>query len=567
MEQRADLHPALSSLVERQRALRSAWSVLAPSGLSTEKTDIAEIGRTLTDELMELVDHDGPSPNFEAMVEIEARIDSLEGEMREIAFKIPVSQFRSTLPDCISHNRRGVLDLLDLTLGAELLGLDGTQARIPLIDYLITLLCGTGSDQSLQDPVQLTPRLHELCERSGIHYSPHLPEIEAEFFHAADMYEADAREEVQLRALRDRKAELGSDYFSPQVLRAIVAYNAALLRRIDDEILASRDWGSLPPVAAEAQPAASVFDTPLLPLIAQALRRRQAGETPELNTIDRIAWCLDLEYPTANERRALRAEPASPANDLTGTVILVGLLCRSSAVLEDELTSIGITPKQLFEVWVPEVSEALQQQVNLGISGDHYREACKLSELTTRYLYASMAELRRKNRSRTPTPGTLPPSPATTEATQSIVEEALVNAQIGEGKDERPVWKLWPLRTLAAIGVAIVAVLLAFGVGRALFWNSDHSRLNRDQLDQVSPFLAHGIRDANGQGLAFVGSIRDGWFALEASDRMLVAADLVGALRDKGVRDIMIYDDDGFLRIQALGEQTPRLLPAPQPER
>jgi hypothetical protein len=77
-----------------------------------------------------------------------------------------------------------------------------------LIDYLITLLCGAGSDQPLQDPVQMTPRLHELCECSGIHHSPHLPEIEAEFFHAADMYEADAREEVQLRALRDRKAAI-----------------------------------------------------------------------------------------------------------------------------------------------------------------------------------------------------------------------------------------------------------------------------------------------------------------------------------------------------------------------
>jgi hypothetical protein len=47
---------------------------------------------------------------------------------------------------------------------------------------------------------------------------------------------------------------------------------------------------------------------------------------------------------------------------------------------------------------------------------------------------------------------------------------------------------------------------------------------------------------------------------------MLVATDLVEALRENGVRDVMIYDDDGNLRIQALGEQPPRLLPAPEPE-
>ena len=193
-----------------------------------------------------------------------------------------ITQLRSTLPECVSHNRRGVLDLLDLTLGAELLGLDGTRARIPSIDYLITLLCSAGSDQPLHDPVQLTPRLHELCERVGVDYDPRLPEIEAEFFHAADMYEADAREEQQLRALRTRKTELGSSYFAPQVLRAIVTYNAALLQRIDEEVLASQDWGSLPPVADEPQRAVSVFDTPALPQIAQALRRRVAGESPRV---------------------------------------------------------------------------------------------------------------------------------------------------------------------------------------------------------------------------------------------------------------------------------------------
>jgi hypothetical protein len=147
MERGTGLDSALSALIERQRALRSAWGVLAPSGLSAEKTDIAETGRALNDELMELVGRDASHPDFAAMAEIEACLDSLETEMRTIAFKIPVAQLRSTLPECVLHNRRGVLDLLDLMLGAELLELDGTRARIPSIDYLITLLCSGGSDR------------------------------------------------------------------------------------------------------------------------------------------------------------------------------------------------------------------------------------------------------------------------------------------------------------------------------------------------------------------------------------------------------------------------------------
>jgi hypothetical protein len=487
--------------------------------------------------------------------------------------------------------------LLDLMLGAELRGQDGTRKRIPSIDYLITLLCGAGSDQPLQDPVQLTPRLHELCERSGVEYDPRLPEIEAEFFHAADMYEADTREEQTLRALQTRKAELGSSYFRPQVLRAIVTYNTALLQRINEEALASQDWGSLPPVAKEPQREVSVWDTPALPQIAEALRRRVAGIAPELSAIDRIAWCLDLEYPTVDERRALLADSAPPPDDLTGIVILVGLLCRSSVVLEDEFPAIGVTATQLFGAWVPELSEALQQKVDLGISGADYREACILSELKTRYLYASMAELRREDRFPVPGSDTAGAAGATgmTKAARAagavasgaaapgaaasglvntaptagtakpIIREALLDAQTDAPKNRRPAGKIWPVRRLAAIGVAIAGALLVFAMGRGFLWGGDSARFSRDQLDQVSPYLSHGDRSGKGLGPAFVGEIRDSWSTLEPTDQMLVATDLVEALRENGVRDVMIYDDNGNLRIQALGEQPPRLLPAPEP--
>jgi hypothetical protein len=537
--------------------------------------------------------------------------------------------------------------------------LDGTRARIPSIDYVITLLCSSDSDQPLQDPVQLTPRLHELCGRSGVDYDPRLPEIESEFFHAADLYEADARGEQQLRALQIRKAELGSSYFTPQVLRAIVTYNTALLQRIDEAVLASQDWGSLPPVAEEAPREVSVFDTPALPQIAQALRRRAAGKAPELIAIDRIAWCLDLEYPTADERRALLADPEGPTDDVTGTVILVGLLCRSSVVLEDEFPAIGITATELFDRWVPELSEALQQKVKQGISGADYREACTLSELKTRYLYASMAELRRKNRPPMPRPDTTgvagaakaaaatrrprkagadgaaattrgprkagatgaaattrgprkagatgaaattrrprkagatgaaattrgprkagaTGAAATTrrprkagangaaETAEPIIQQALDAAQTTAIRNQRPAQKRWRTRRTAAIGIAIAGAMLAFGMSRGLLWDTDNARLNRDQLDWVSPYLSHGARSEQGQGSAFVGEIRDSWSALEATDRIPVATDLVQRLREDGVRDVMIYDDDGLLRIQALGEQPPRILSGAEPKR
>jgi len=587
MERETGLDSGLRTLIDRQRALRSAWGVLAPSGLSSEKINIAQTGRALNDDLMELVGRTATDPDFEAMAEVESRLDALENEMRAVASKVSVAQLRSTLPDRVAKNRRGVLDLLDLMLGAELLGQAGTEARIPAIDYLVTLLCNAGPDRPPHDPVQLTPRLHELCERIGVDYDPRLPEIEAEFFHAADLYEAESREEMQLRALRTRKAELGSRYFAPQVLRAIVTYNVSLMHRIDEEVLASQDWGSLPPVADEPPRTVSVFDSPAVPQIAQALRRRIAGGAPALSAVDRIAWCLDLDYPTADERAMLLADPADSGDDLSQKVILVGLLCRSSVVLEDEFPAIGITSERIFEDWVPELSGTLQQKVKTGISGDNYREACMLSELKARYLYRSMAEMRQiENRTRTVGPEiaktaarpqsaeTLesaeplelaePAAPAETAAT--IMRQALLDSRPAAGKTGRLSWKSVSNRRLLAIGIALAGVLLAFGVQRAFLSHGDQVRFDRDQLDQVSPFLSYGARNGNGNGPAFVGEIRDGWSALRLSDRILVVTDLVETLRESGVRDVMIYDDDGVLRIQALGDQPPQMLPGRDPE-
>jgi hypothetical protein len=116
-------------------------------------------------------------------------------------------------------------------------------------------------------------------------------------------------------------------------------------------------------------------------------------------------------------------------------------------------------------------------------------------------------------------------------------------------------------------GVALAGALLAFGMSRGLLWDSENTRFNRDQLDQVSPYLSHGARSEKGRGPAFVGEIRDSWSALEAAGQIPVATDLVERLRENGVRDVMIYDDDGLLRIQALGDQPPRILPGAEPER
>ena len=281
-------------------------------GSRIEKQDIAETGRSLNEELKKLASQDPSSGGATGFEEIDARLDTFEREMRAIAFEVPVAQLRATLPERVALDRRGVLDLLDLMLGAEIEGLGGTEERIAAIDYLITLLCtaGAGTDAGAhQDPVTLTPRLYGLCERSDIDYDSRLPEIEAEFFAAADMHEGDAREEMALRALRRRKAELGASFFAPRVLRATVVLR---LRR---------------PPATHRRRGPGFAELGLGPARTGGIQRlcfgvRDTGHSracrgleasrrrgsPGLCAIDRVAWCLDLAYPDKSERAALLSE-------------------------------------------------------------------------------------------------------------------------------------------------------------------------------------------------------------------------------------------------------------------
>lgn len=549
----------LRARFEHLRALQSAWSVLAPSGLSGEKLAISETGRALGEDLKSL-SGDGTDPDGRALAALDSGLHELERAMRDVALKVPVPQLRSTLPDRVATDRRGVLDLLDLVLGAEIAGLDGTGERIPTFDYLITLLCiGGNPGAPLQDPVTLTPRLHDLCQRSEVDYDPRLPELEAEFFAAADMHQAEVREEIELRTLRRRKMELGSSFFAPRVLRAITTYNAALLRRIDEEVLSSQDWGDLPHVEAPDESACSVFETAALAKLARALRRRVAGAPPAHDPIDRIAWCLDLSSLDRSEREALLCESTGRREGLKGTTILVGLLCRSAVVLDDEFPEIGIAPSQLAGAWVQELDTALRQDVNRCITGDDYAGACDLSDLKAKFLGASGsgARVSRPRRPVQKLPSTRERSEDVRDAARRIADEVL-DESLSRADTSRSLGdRAWD--RIAAVAAGGVLAVLALVLAYSTFW--DPGRVTGAELATVSSYLGSATRSDKGVGPAFVGTLDDQWSRLAAAEQTLEAEHLVRALRERGVREIMIYDDDERLRIQALGGQDPRVIP------
>lgn len=239
-----DASESLEHLAERLRAAQSVWTVLAPSCLSSTGREIVEAGRAAHQEIETLSQRSG-GPDDTGALRASARIDGLETSICGVAFAIPIAQLRATLPTFLRSNRRGLLDLLDMLAGDAYESGEQLASKLGAIDYLITLLCTNGNAQQStlpHDPVMLTPCFEMICQRAEAEGEARLPEIEAEFFAAANL-EEDLHDEIQRRGLRARKAKLGKSYFAPSMLRAIITYNVALMQCAEAKVWDSRDWG------------------------------------------------------------------------------------------------------------------------------------------------------------------------------------------------------------------------------------------------------------------------------------------------------------------------------------
>lgn len=552
--------PELAQRIERLRALRAAWGVLAPSGLSNEGRQIAETGRAVTDLLASMMQTDAPH-DAASLAGLDTLLDEFETSMQRVAAHVPIPQLRSTLPRYLARDRRGLLDLLDVFLGAELEAERASDGRIFAIDYLITLLC-TSADGPIgairHDPVTLTPRLQSLCAQADEAGDPALEEIEAEFFAASNMDAEDLRAEFQQRTLRSRKAELGSAFFASRILRAIVTYNAALLGRVAGEIIESGDWGFTQRASGEATP---LFESPGLQQLAAAARRRARGEQARPEAPDRIIWALDFSYLDDIEKRALESEALGTADDPLGTAILVGLICRSLAVLSIDLQDAGLSPDEVSDGWVPELTALFQAEINQNISSDQYKVACALSAMKDKFLFAPLRDhLQDRRTAGAPSsPRDVPSAPR--EGARELVRDALEESRSGglRAKESRVDLSRLPWARIAQAALLVLALALG-GLLLQSRSDPDLGHLSREALAQVSPHLEEGKRSGRGAGPAFVGTLDDSWLALTVQERVLLAEELVNRLRDRGVEQIMIFDEDSQLRIQAIGSQPVRLL-------
>ncbi len=560
-ERRRDFE--LRESFDRILALRSAWGVLASSGLWAAGQHIADTGRGLNDELKAVASLGLEGRDKTVLPRIEALVDVFAAEMRAIAGELPVAELRTTLRGEGAVDRAGVLALLDLMLGSEINGLAVAAGHVASIDCLITFLSAVVSGDAdvaqLQDPVGLTPRLNILCQEADEIVDVGLAELETEFLAAAAPRDADKGEgEADPFGLGSplwqRKLELGSSYFVPSLLRAILTYNAAVFRRGNAELRRSQDWGGIPGQPPESDSGVSVFETTALPSLGEAMQRRLSGGAPDRDAIDRVAWCLDLGYMNASERGELLTPSLGRQENVKGTVILVGLLSRASVVLADELPAIGISLDLLSTQWIRELDRALKEQINERISHDAYPEACALTELKSKFLYESIIDLNLQKQRRVVSQEKVQEERVREEASQLAVEAIEAESALVDAKSRMAQTRGWRARLarFSRVGGAIAGLGLATML---LIPTNDMGSFSRAELDRVSDHLVSGGRNQQGSGSTFVGTIADEWSELAASQREGAARQLVDRLRAQGIRDVMIYDDDRRLKIQALGKR------------
>jgi hypothetical protein len=347
------------------------------------------------------------------------------------------------------------------------------------------------------------------------------------------------------------------------MLRAIVTYNAALMQCAEAKVWDARDWGG----NAESTPAisnVSVFESEPLRSLQEALLRRLHDGAPETNPVGRVVWALDLDYLNAGDKALLMTGSIPSPESLQGTIVLIGLVCRSLTILSIELQDIGISPDQVSDHWVKELDELLKIEANQQIASDAYEKACALSEMRNKFLFAPMVDMHRQDRETAPKPRPSPSVSASNKRSarntaKNRVNEALTqHAQphstqrkgrggVDGGRDLS--WRVIVPACAAVLVCGLVGLhLLGFNI-----LNGDLDRYRGSDLERVSPHLVRGHRNGNGAGPAFVGTIDDAWLGLGTDERRAAAENLVAALHDQGVSQVMIYDDDDQLRIQALG--------------
>ena len=533
---------------------------------------------------------------------VDREVRACAGELREGVLAVPLAQLRSTLPRVAQEHRQEVVALLDTTLarGREL------ERSLHHIDYLLTLLC-TAEDRGQRrvcvDPVGLSSRLQRLCGKREQAPQCDVDAIEREFLTAAGLNENQGAIESVLVEMRERKEEIGADFFVPRILRAVMVYNATLWNRVEERIDADRESAqalgaeveaveiadeaaSATPDAAldaeaeaevdaelatppappevEPEPAPALETDPGIAAIVAAVRGCLGGDRPGFGPADRIAARLNLRELSEAERTAV-AVLGEPPWDPVGAALLMGLLIQALPVAEEDVAELGIDLAALRGDWLRGVDQALQKEISTRTASGGYEDACTLAQLRTDWLYAALSALGREARQAgtkppppaqpasadaaatpSPTPTPAAPEPRAPAPTRPKERAPAPSEHAAEPETREKKASRLPRIPYTAVVALIAVVLVPFALVNYLGKEESLGMIEGRELHGYSPHLESAYRDQAGEGGLFVGTLGPtypGAMTAKEVDR------IVDRLKNDGARQIMIYDQQHRLAL------------------
>lgn len=591
---------ALRARIERFARSRAAHRALPVSAGSLEEAAEAERrADALRQDLGRLSALGDASEAFDsawtgAVRSVDERLDAMDSDVLARVDRLDFPSLRAHLPRAIEAHRREGIALLDVMLGDR----DGLPGRLDKVEYLVTLLSTEEMDgrrQIVHDPVTLTAGLARLVQE--VPTPPDARAIAVEIHQAASL-DFDATSPIRgLARIRARKRELGPGRFSPDVLRAIVTYNARMFNWIHstgdasrasdaaiEEILdgphpadPSAPWsagavGSEPRVEASASAedeasgaGSSALRSGEVREILAALRRRLQGERIGAQAPERIALALDASRLDTLERDAILADPPSRIDAVVARVAVVGLMLRDRGAIQPELLDLGITQTELTHHWVVELERALGRLVGEVLAeGGQYALAGSLSGIKTKHLLAARSAVRLEQ-------GVAVDAPSGGDASIAVAggiggasaraDRKVAPRRKGDAPRSRRIalesetgqrvgtsaWLI--LRSHPVFAGALAAAALAALVVLVRGPAGDVSTLRTRELARISPHVVSAYRSDGGRGRLLIGRIDPAFEKLDADERLQALTEMGERLRREGLREAMLYDDEGALRI------------------
>ena len=489
--------------------------------------------------------------------ELDEGLDAYQKALVAWAARLPLAQLRASLATETHDDRVEVAALLQICLETEAV----PKLLLPIVDFLITLLCASQKDGAWWmdvDPADLNDVIRARCAAAHLE-----PSIESQIMHrfqrAAEQLATAGDTPALVDDISAYKAEVAGFYFAPSILRCIVGYNIAARNHFENRVRRGRemdaaldgDLGSFAPLQRDDPRAArTVVDgglparqSPGVLAVQDAIRRRLGNDVSLVGPAERIAAALDLGWLEEADRGAFLDPEQSHSLQLIRLTVVLGHLAMISADHAKDLAALSLSGSQI-DAWICELADEVQREMDTLIRSNRFDGAVRLGEVKSRFLTAVRVVARRRiGRTVAASEERTLSHEATDLLRDYLARERerdlpMFNDLLGGG------WR----RTVALSGVGLLAMGMLLGEAVPSRDPRRVDDLDARQSREISPLLASGYRDHAAAESMFIGTVTSSWDELGPAERRAHAELIRDRVRERGVKEVLLFDRDHVLR-------------------